>query len=59
MCGFANESRTIKVNRGDTLWRIAVRAYGNGFEYPHIYAANPHLTNPNLISTGEILRVPL
>lgn len=54
-----NETRIIRVRRGDTLWRIATRAYGSGFEYPRIYAANPHLTNPNLITTGEYLRVPL
>jgi nucleoid-associated protein YgaU len=54
-----NQSRTIRVRRGDTLWRIAVRAYGSGFDYPRIYAANPHLTSPDVITTGEILRVPL
>ena len=53
-----NENRTITVRYGDTLWRIAVRAYGSGFEYPRVFAANPHLTNPNLITTGEIFRVP-
>lgn len=54
-----NETRLIRVNSGDTLWRIAIRAYGSGFEYPRIFKANPHLKSPDQITTGELLRVPL
>ena len=54
-----NEMRTITVRRGDTLWRISIRAYGTGFLYKKIFKANPHLTSPNDITTGETLRVPL
>ncbi len=54
-----NETRIIKVRRGDSLWVIARRAYGTGFKYPRIYAANPHLTNPDEIEVGDFLRVPL
>lgn len=53
-----NQSRTIRVRRGDTLFRIARRAYGDGDQYPRIYKANPLLRNPNLIAIGDILRVP-
>jgi len=54
-----NEMRTIKVKRGETLWRISIRAYGTGFKYKTIFKANPHLTSPHSISTGEMLKVPL
>lgn len=55
----ANETRTIRVRRGDSLWTIAERAYGSGYEYPRIYKANPQLTNPDMIREGDLLRVPL
>ncbi len=54
-----NEMRTIKVKRGETLWRISIRAYGTGFKYKTIFKANPHLTSPHSISTGEMLKIPL
>ena len=54
-----NEMRTIRVKVGESLWEIAVRAYGNGFLYKKIFEANPQLTNPDLIVAGQKLRVPL
>ncbi len=55
----ANEMRTVKVVKGDSLWEIAVRAYGDGYQYPRIFAANPNLTDPDKIEVGAFLRVPL
>ena len=54
-----NEMRTITVKRGETLWKIAARAYGTGYQYKKIFNANPHLTSPDAITVGETLRVPL
>ena len=54
-----NEMRVIRVRKGESLWAISVRAYGNGFLYKKIFDANPHLINPNVIVAGEELRVPL
>ncbi len=55
----ANEMRTIKIVRGDTLWSISQRAYGNGFDYKKIFNANPYLSNPDKIEVGDTLRVPI
>ncbi len=55
----ANEMRIIVVRRGDTLSKIAKRAYGNAMMYNKIYAANPDIIkNPNMIHIGQRLRVP-
>lgn len=45
------------VIRGDCLWNIAVRAYGDGFKWTEIAKANK-LINPGLIHTGNILVLP-
>jgi putative chitinase len=45
------------VAKGDDLWNIAVRAYGDGFRYPEIAKAN-NLTNPSLIFSGNVLQIP-
>jgi nucleoid-associated protein YgaU len=55
----ADETCTIRVRRGDTLWKISKRIYGTGFKYKRLLKANPHLSDPAQITTGELLRVPL
>lgn len=45
------------VVRGDTLWDIAVRAYGNGYRWTEIAEAN-NLANPNIIHSGNVLVLP-
>jgi phage tail protein X len=55
-----NEMRIIVVKSGDTLSKIAKRAYGSAQAYDRIYNANPDLIkNPNHIFIGQRLRVPL
>lgn len=46
------------VSRGETLWGIAQHHYGNGNLYHRLLAANPSITNPNLIHEGQIVRIP-
>src|SRR3989344_1599039 len=42
---------------GDTLWDIAVRAYGDGFRWHDIALAN-NLANPDLIFAGNVFKLP-
>ena len=48
---------TYEVVRGDSLWNIAERAYGDGYRWVEIAQAN-NLSNPNLIHSGNILAIP-
>ena len=50
-------SETYTVVKGDSLWNIAVRAYGDGFRWTEIAEVN-ELDNPNIIHTGNILILP-
>lgn len=45
------------IQKGDNLWRIAVRAYGDGYRWVEIAEAND-LANPDLIHSGNILNLP-
>lgn len=55
-----NEMRIIVVRKGDTLGKIAKRAYGNVMEYRKIYRANPEILNrPDRIYIGQKLRIPI
>ncbi len=48
---------TYQVVKGDSLWTIAVRAYGDGYKWTEIAKANK-LINPGLIHSGNILALP-
>lgn len=48
---------TYTVKKGDFLWEIAVRAYGDGFAWVKIAQAN-NLANPDLIFEGNNLTIP-
>lgn len=45
------------VVKGDNLWNIAVRAYGDGYKWVEIAKANK-LVNPNVIHAGNVLTLP-
>jgi len=47
------------VKKGDTLWAIAAKHYGNGAKYNAIFEANkPMLKHPDRIYPGQVLRIP-
>lgn len=51
--------QTYTVVKGDCLWNIAKRFYGNGAQYTKIYNANKDkISNPNLIYPGQVLIIP-
>lgn len=54
------ESRnSVIIRRGDTLWQISRRVYGQGVRYTTIYLANSNLiNNPDLIEPGQVFEVP-
>ncbi len=45
------------VVKGDNLWKIAVRAYGDGYRWVDIAKAN-NLANPNIIHSGNVFKIP-
>ena len=52
--------QTYTVKKGDCLWAIAKKYYGNGSKYTIIYNANKGVIggNPNLIYPGQVLTIP-
>ena len=54
----AAQSRTYTVVKGDTLWGIAKKFYGDGSKYTRIAGANSAVVkNPNLIYPGQVLTI--
>lgn len=54
------QNKTYTVVRGDCLWNIAKKFYGNGSQYTKIYNANrDKIKNPNLIYPGQVLTIPV
>lgn len=50
---------TYTVEKGDSLSKIALRAYGDMFAWPKIWGANrDQIANPNLIQPGMELEIP-
>ena len=47
------------VEKGDTLWAISQKSYGDGAKYKLIFEANrPMLSHPDKIYPGQVLRLP-
>ena len=50
---------SVRVERGNSLWRIARRQYGKGVLYSVIFDANrDQIENPDLIYPGQVFFVP-
>ncbi|MFN3785783.1 MAG: peptidoglycan-binding protein LysM [Thiothrix sp.] len=47
------------IQKGDTLWKIAEKAYGNGAKYTRIVEVNREvIKNADLIFPGQKIRIP-
>ena len=53
------KTKSYTVKKGDCLWNIAKKYYGNVAQYTKIYNANKgKIKNPNLIYPGQVLTIP-
>ncbi|MCC0765105.1 LysM peptidoglycan-binding domain-containing protein [Clostridioides sp. ES-S-0006-03] len=54
-----NKQKTHRVGKGDSLWSLAKKYYGNGDLWKRIYDANKKLIkNPDIIQDGWVLTIP-
>lgn len=54
------EGNFYKVNRGDNLWKISVRAYGDGYQWTEVWKLNKNkLRDPNKLEIGMTLDLPI
>jgi nucleoid-associated protein YgaU len=54
-----NVNRAVIIRRGDTLWRISRRVYGQGVRFSTIYLANQNqIKDPDRIWPGQVFQVP-
>jgi nucleoid-associated protein YgaU len=55
----AQEPSVIVIRRGDTLWQIAQRHYGDGTKYTQIFKNNrEQIRNPNWIYPEQRFKLP-
>lgn len=54
-----DQSREYTVERGDSLWKIAERYYGDGNQWRRIYEANEdQIDDPDVIHPGQTFTIP-
>lgn len=55
----ASSAGTYTVQKGDSLWKIAERQYGDGSQWRRIYEANrDQISDPDLIHPGQTFTIP-
>lgn len=51
------EGDSYTVVKGDNLWEISARAYGDGYKWSEVASAN-NIARPNYIEVGQVLTLP-
>lgn len=46
-----------RVRKGETLWSISSRVYGDGSKWKDVAALNPHIRNPDVIFADDTIRM--
>ncbi|MBU2570360.1 MAG: peptidoglycan-binding protein LysM [Gammaproteobacteria bacterium] len=55
----AGDDQFYTIEKGDTLWKIAEKAYDNGSKYQKIFEANREvIKDPDKIYPGQKIRIP-
>ena len=49
--------KTYTVQRGDSLFNIAKKFYGDGYQYKLLAQYN-NMKNPNALEVGQVLKIP-
>ena len=49
------QTRTHVVVKGDTLWDICEKYYGDPELWPKLWEMNPFVTNPHLLKPGDVI----
>ena len=45
------------VQKGDSLWSLCSKYYGDPWRWPRLWAQNPIITNPHWIFPGDVIKV--
>jgi hypothetical protein len=53
----AGKKLTHTVQKGDTLWSICEKYYGDPYLWPELWEMNQFVTNPHWISPGDIIKL--
>ena len=56
---YGNDDEFYIIEKGDSLWKIAEKAYGSGIKYKEIFEANREvIEDPDKIFPGQKIRIP-
>lgn len=52
-----SQTQTHVVEKGDTLWNLCEKYYGDPELWPKLWEMNPFVTNPHLLKPGDVIRL--